>query len=573
MLLLQHRAVSARPDVRIRVEAELRDQNVSEEARFEATWGTARLFARINGHATGACALNSNGRFAAFVGTPVWRGLGGRELLEFILGVSRGLAEIPLDEFLGSFVVLVCDAEQCEVATDSVGLAKLFRCSSVPVAATSFMVCAKAVDRRTPNIQACQEYVLLGASHSSASPIDEIESLSPESILGVRYDGIGVEALPMKRPSDVIRFDAIDDAAAHIAAILRKDIGTLGRLQRGRVSCALSAGFDSRTILAGLVANQIEPRLFVYGSEEDTDVRLAKSTALALGMEIAHVDKSKLDRSLAPMSVVDFDDSMRFFDGLPTDGAIDRGADRDTRIAQSADGRIAMNGGGGELLRNFFALPDRAYSSWDLACAFYSNWDPRVFLEGDGASLFRTSVAREIVKVVSNDRSADIRLKLDRTRVEDVYPKFRLRYWMGMNNSIAARHGAFCTPLVSPSMVELAASLPIQWKSGGRLQSKVIANLSRDTARCMTGYGFAPESGPGFRRTLAYSVRLARPVAVRRESVRIKRQLGILPLCSQPAEWLRLRGKQDFGWLGLDERYLNDHSQLSRLITLERLFG
>mgnify|MGYP006951082563 CR=1 FL=1 len=63
--------------------------------------------------------------------------------------------------------------------------------------------------------------------------------------------------------------------------------------------------------------------------------------------------------------------SVLFFDALPRDGIYDLGADRRTRLQQAADGSIALDGGGGEIFRNFFHLPDHAFTARDIVRTFY----------------------------------------------------------------------------------------------------------------------------------------------------------------------------------------------------------
>ena len=54
---------------------------------------------------------------------------------------------------------------------------------------------------------------------------------------------------------------------------------------------------------------------------------------------------------------------------------------------------------------------------------------------------------------------------------------------MGSNHSVSARHGAFTTPLVTPSLLAMLTRLPTRWKDCGALARQVVARLSARVAQ------------------------------------------------------------------------------------------
>ena len=141
------------------------------------------------------------------------------------------------------------------------------------------------------------------------------------------------------------------------------------------IDTAISGGYDSRLILALLRARGVRPRLHVYGTDRDPDVRIAKQICAGEGLKLEHVDKSRL--RFTPEDRADaIERNYLYFDGYPIDGIFDSGIDLATRATRMSDGHLLLNGGGGEIFRNFYYLADRDYRIRELLYAFYSSFDP-----------------------------------------------------------------------------------------------------------------------------------------------------------------------------------------------------
>lgn len=335
---------------------------------------------------------------------------------------------------------------------------------------------------------------------------------------------------------------------------------------------ALSGGFDSRLLLAALDRAGHSPFLYVYGRAGDADVEVARKVAQRCDLEIECIDKSKLHTSSPPLDAQGLRKQLRFFDGLPTDGVFDRGVDRVTRLRQVAEGRLNLNGGGGEILRNFFYLPEGLFNARDIQGAFYSAWLDEVFRTKEDRHGFLDLVADDILRSLGREAGTPEarNVRLARHEVELVYSTYRLRWWMGRNNSTAARYGAFATPLVTPALVSLAAGLPLEFKDYGRLEAAVIRSLSPRVAAGPSAYGFSFADGPSLRHRLRVQSTLRRPIWLRHHSVRVQRWLGRLPRPCAPSEWIEALGESPRDdWL--DPTALTSLAQVNRLLTLQAL--
>lgn len=549
----------------LRALAEAARQGFRDPVQLSWQSGAAWWYATPgNPQGSGACRRHGD-RFAAYVGTAHWNGLTREALLDRLLADHADVSTMPLDDFAGSFVMLVGGPSGVWLFNDPLGLHKLYETRDGKLASTSFMVCRATL--RAPQVDRlrAQEYVLLGANHALETPLRDVRIADPlqarELRSGERRTLFPADRwrmpCPVKRPEEAVELlsERIRSAFADMVRAFGTDIGM-----------ALSGGFDSRLLLAALDRVGVAPTLYVYGRPQDDDVLIASRVAQGLGMPIECIDKSSLNAGRPPLTSALLKERIAFFDGLPPDGVFDPGADRDTRLKQVGGGRLNLNGGGGEILRNFFYLRDASFTAGDLAAAFYSNWPAEVFTSDDERRAFVDAMAQGIARCLGRDGKTGE--GMPRSDVELVYSLFRLRYWMGRNNSLAGRYGAFLTPLVHPRLVPLAASLPLRWKNFGRLEAAVLASLSPRVAAGPSAYGFDFSSGPTTAYRLKVSTTLYRPVAVRRLSGQARRWLRLATPAALPAAWRDAAAElapQDW----LDASALSSEDALNRLLTLQ----
>lgn len=550
-----------------------RTQGFSNPQRFDWVGGSAWLFPSPGTAGGSGIWVRQGRRFAVACGALHWDGRDGRQALERLLALDLPPGQLPLDEISGAFVLLLGRDDGVWLLGDALGLMKLHEAAGCGVISTSMLACMAALPERRVDRLRAQEYVLLGANHGLGSPIQGLRLLDPCLAHGLS----GQVDVPVHQPQRLLPASLPTpagpaQAVEAVSAAITDEFKALSRVWSVDIGMALSGGFDSRLLLAALDRVGVEPALFVYGGAMDRDVQVARAVARHLGMPLQHVDKDAAEQALPAIDGARLRNNLRFFDGLPIDGIFDRGVDQQTRLMHSANDRLNLNGGGGEILRNFFYLPDRAYSALDLYAAFYSAWLDEVFTTVDERDAFVDHVADEILRSLGRPGGSDAerRRPLARTEVELVYTLFRLRWWMGRNNSLSSRQGAFMTPLVTPALVRLAAGIPIAWKDYGSLEAAVIHRLSPRVAAVPSGYGFAFDQAPPWRHRVQVASTMYRPVAVRHHSLRVQKWLGRVRPPQAPAEWIAALGEEPSGqWL--NPAALTSLPQLNRLMTLQAL--
>jgi hypothetical protein len=549
--------------------AEAKRQGFGDPAELRWATGVAWWFDTPgNPRSSGAC-IHEGELFAASFGALQWRGLRGDAGLRELL--SRGMAPqvLPLDEVCGSYAIFMANASGVWLFGDALGLQKIYAVAGGALRSTSMMICRAAMKQPRVDRLRAQEYILLGANHSAQTPLEGLTVQGPTLVLDLlegRSSGLHApQRLLIGRTAA-----SAADAVAGVSAAIVKDFTHMAQAWGPNIGMALSGGFDSRLLLAALDHVGVSPSLYVYGRPLDEDVVIARAVAHIVGLSIECIDKSVMERGLPALTAQAVRDNLVFFYGLPVDGVFDRGSDRATRLLQVPSGRLNLNGAGGEILRNFFYLRDQPFSAVDSVAAFCSGWLDEVFMTGEDRVAYVQGLQDSVLECLGRDfgSGAPRAQPLRRSEVELVYALFRLRYWMGRNNTVLARYGAFMTTLVIPSLVTLAAPLPLAWKDYGRPEAEVIRHLSPRVASGPSAYGFDFAQGPNWKHRLGVAVTMYRPVVLRHQSLRVKRAVRRVRTPQVPAEWCDATGDEPRAdWL--NPGAICQLDQLNRLMTLQ----
>jgi hypothetical protein len=467
----------------------------------------------------------------------------------------------------GAYALGLCRHGILTLAIDACGTYKAYRDERWTTVSSAFLGALAAIERPAADVQGIYEYVFQAATYGGRTLVQGISLLDPRQAveLGERA-ALALAAAAPEAPTAEKSF------AAHLersVAALREWFGEIVACFGDRIDTALSGGYDSRLILALLRDRGVTPRLHVYGAADDEDVRIARLIAEGEGLHVQHIDKGDVRRTHAGALDEIVAQNCRLLDAYPVDGIMDSGADIATRRDRAAGGALALNGGGGEIFRNFFYLPDRPFSIREVIWTFYSQFDPAactgMFSERAYMDAMTTAVAFAL------GTAGDT---LTRQEVERVYPAFRCRYWTGRNTSVNNQFGSALTPFIEPGIAAGAAEVPIRFKNHGRFEAALIHALSPTLARCPSSYGHDFAGPVPLGRRIKDQFTLLRPPLLRRYAFRLKARLGQGPGGQRAA---RYRGIFDPD-LPVLSRYFHpakvgDPGQFARLCTLEYLFS
>lgn len=502
-----------KPDGVARAAASMRRQGFVHALHFDWEGGALDAWSHPSQLASGNAELRTPAGCAVCVG-PLWyRGRFGRAALPGVIEDIEARGSLDEMQLRGNFALFVHVRGHCILMNDALGFVRINASPDAKFHCTSWLATCAYAGPVEIDEAAAIEYVLLGASHSDATVARGVTTLPLASTLDLDSGRLR-KRLPAgfweEGETPASPDAAVAQLREHLLAVFRE----AGAATGGKVRAALSGGFDSRLILAGLLAAGARPELFVYGAADSPDVKIAQAVAASVDLPIEVIDKRDIERGLPEPDLERLVQNALFFDGLPNDGIWDRGADQQTRLAQTAGGALTQNGGGGEIFRNFFHLPDRPLHALDVVRSFYRGFDKKVFRRPGALDAYNERMVSSMQRVLGID-AAQASRKLTRAQVELLYPLFRCHHSMSVNNSAMARHGNYVTPLIDIWLTRLTHGLPLAWKGAGALQARTLTALHSDIAAQQSAYGFRFSEGPDRRARRNEWMTCMRPVMTR----------------------------------------------------------
>ena len=283
---------------------------------------------------------------------------------------------------------------------------------------------------------------------------------------------------------------------------------------------SFSGGFDSRLMLANLLKFGARPTLFVYGNEQDEDVRIARLICKAEGLPLEVIDKALMPSVDPDAFASETEENFFAFDGWKVETPLfDFGADRRDRLNRHVGGQVPLNGGLGEIYRNFHYMPDRASSTGAVVSTFYSRYDPRAFTDRFSAAVYRSNMSRAMREAIGAESD-----RLNRSQVEELYPKLRGRFWTGRDAQTNQRFGAMFFPYLEHAAISNTAKIPIRFKDLGYLQGRMIGRINSRLANYPSDYGFSLDGPRPLKYRLKTYLGTQRPHVVRKLSFRLTKR-------------------------------------------------
>lgn len=509
-----------------------------------------------------------NGDFAYACGTLIYENAVGRPAAAAFYRDCSGQAS-PRDQAMGHYAVIMRKDGETAIIRDGFGGFLVFYDETGRIASSSFLAVASALDRVTLGTQGACEYVFNGVVSGDATVFDEVLVAPVNARITVGEQRLEIRSNPLPIPTTV----STEPFAATVERsmqLLDQYFSGVAKIFGDRVSCALSGGYDSRLILAMLRRHGIRPRVYVYGPPDDKDVSLARAIAQGEGFALEIVDKEKqLTFTPAEFGVIAYENFLAS-DGYTWSGIFTNGAERDQRASRVSGNALALNGGGGEIWRNFFYLPDRAYSPREILWSFYSQFDPETCTAAFDQEAYFRKLEDKLEVLIGNRYPS-----LARPLVEWLYHYFRCRAWDGRINNINNTFGYVALPFLEPRVTEHASIIPIGWKNHGAYEAELIRRADPRLAAYPSGYGHDFYGPPPLSRRLVDYGTYLRPPWLRRFAYRVKhrvRRPGELPnyLRKEYRDAAQPGGVQVMTELFQLDR-IGDPAQIARILTLEYL--
>lgn len=448
------------------------------------------------------------------IGLFLHRGLSGEAALaSWHAAQMRGCD--PYEGTGGHFTLIEERNGQLRLFCDGLGAHKIYRSEDGHSFSNSFLAALLACPARRFDPFAVAQYVATGACHGPRTLLDDIRALPANARL-VCEEESRIERIAAPIATDGPYEDMTpEEAVAFCLAPLRAHFGALAQITGGRVRISFSGGYDSRLMLALLRETGITPELYVYGPERDIDVRIAQAVAAGEGLKLCHIDKGATPVPAPEAMPEILEQALICFDGWRSTGLFDDGSDAADRAGRHRDGFLPVNGGLGEIYRNFFNLFDRPYRARDIVNAFYRNYDPAWFGPAFDEAGYIAGTAQAMREQLGLAPASDSDIPLGPREVQLLYPLFRGRFWTAREAEINQRFGAMSFPYLEHDVIDRAGRVPLRHKNFGRLQAAMIRTVSPRLAGYKSAYGFSFDRPPSLGYRLDCLKSMLRPVGLR----------------------------------------------------------
>jgi len=449
-----------------------------------------------------------NGDLAVSSGTLIYDGRMGAEALKRLHdGFSPG-ADF-LAPALGQFCVFIAKSGRLYVFNDHSGIYHVYQAEDGSVVSSSLLAVLKSLPSKTVGEQELYEYITHGGMYGDRTLFQEarlldsfcVHQLAPER--GTRPKHMRLPPLDPNRPFNKL----VEAYAQRFIDYFR----TLQKIFGDSVCCGLSGGHDTRLLLSLMRRVGINPYLYVYGRPTHPDVRVAKTIAEGEGFQLDHEDRS----GFAPVERDRFAEHIQqqfhFYDGRGTYGVFGNAADRGLRKKRSEKGRLQLNGGGGEYYRNFWALPDKAFSLAAFMKSEYDRADFTAYTDRFDKRAYFDVLAGKIKSALQTTSD-----RLPRDQVELINPRFRVRYWQGPNNVLNNTLAFSLTPLAEPAFAAATTRIPMRYKEYARFVRALNRYVDPGLAKYPSIYGYNFVDPPGWRPKMKEYFKVHTPICLRR---------------------------------------------------------
>jgi asparagine synthase (glutamine-hydrolysing) len=382
----------------------------------------------------------------------------------------------------GNYCVIISKNDKLYLFNDYTGIYHVYTNESKNVISNSFLTILKTLNQRTISSQELYEFVINEVFYGDKTLIKEINLIDSKNIHQL-YPKLSVIAKAIK-PEILSKNFSFDEMKQRVTnnlidyfTILQKNFGN-------SISTALSGGFDSRLTLGLMRKVRIEPNLYVYGKEDSTDVKIAKLITKEENLELEVKDKDKFPKFKEEEFLQHLEKQYYLFDGFGS-GIFDNGSDLSTRLERSKESNLQINGGGGEIFRNFWELPDKTYSIKSFLKSKYDCVNYRICTHHFNKKTYFLTLSDKIKTILNTHNN-----QINRQQIEMLYPFLRLKYWMGPNDSINNQFAYSLTPYTDIRFIFDSFDIPIKFKNIGIFEAAMIRSIDPVLAKYPSQYGF-----------------------------------------------------------------------------------
>ncbi|HEY97623.1 MAG TPA: hypothetical protein G4O16_05520 [Dehalococcoidia bacterium] len=386
-----------------------------------------------------------------------------------------------LSKLHGEYCLIVSKDGKLYLVNDYLGLNRIYADKQKNVVSNSYLAVLKSIEKPTVSPQELYEYSLYGSFFGIQSLIKEIDLVDSRNIWQLYPEVSAIPRIPEVAQLDSRNFDEmvakVSENLLDYFSIIKENFGD-------NVCLGLSAGWDSRLVLALLKKVGVKP-LYLYtypDSRQPTCVERTKIMARGEGLEIDYVDDGK-PPEVSEDGFEAFIENQYFMnDGLIP--VFNNGSTLDHRLKRVDKAKLQLNGGSGEIYRNFWRLPHRnipvdgfVKSRYDIDFSMCTNR----FDKNTHFSTFADKI-RALLEITDN--------RLNEKQIAMLFPLWHARYWMGYDNTINNQISYGLTPFNEARIALQSLDIPLKYRNYGSFQASLIKYIDPDLAKYTSHYGY-----------------------------------------------------------------------------------
>lgn len=467
---------------------------------------------------------------------------------------------------LGHYCLITYINGKLAIRTDKSGSFHVYSDNNEEVISSSFLVLSSIINSKSLSIQEMYEYIFTGSFYGGKTLYNEVKMIDNNFVYYFFPDKIKVD----RNLYPYYKFDNLDFSS--IVETVSKELLAYFKILKGifdsDITVALSSGYDTRLMLALMLSNNIYPKLYVSGSDESMDVKIAKIIASNKNLNLKHYKESDTP-ILDPLHYRELVLNKFYInDGLGYNGIFSSALEMDLWNSQNA--LLNLNGGGGEIYRNFWTLPDKSMKLSSFIQSKFEDADysicTNVFSKNDYLTTL-TNKAGYLIGATDENR-------INRSKLELLYPLLRLRYWTGKGVSKLNQLSYAISPFLEYNFINQASGVPIKYKHYGRFEAELIKFIDPSLAKFSSEYGINFFDNLSLKYKIKQNMKYHFPVFLRPIARKIKsNNYNYSPYFTEQAYLNNVFNSKDF----FTSEYVSINSVknsdiLSRVYTIEMLY-
>ncbi|CAK0772530.1 conserved hypothetical protein [Gammaproteobacteria bacterium] len=506
--------------------------------------------------------------FVVSVGTFFYNGKTGHDAqLDLRNDILSGLPNITLNlkKFAGHFCILAYLDGRMIIFNDSSGTYHVYCNTAKTIFSSSFIALTSLLPHKTCSKQEIYEYIFYGTTYGDKTVFKEVELLNHSRIYLLSSPDLVIKKSGFHSESQAI--GDFGKLVIRIADGLMDYFDPMLSHYRDNISLGLSGGFDSRLLLAIMRAQGVCPRIYTHGEASSSDFRIAKLIAESEGLTFTGFGNGRARRLDEEGYARHVEENYFNLDGLLFSGYFDYPLNMD--ILNSQESLLNLNGGGGEIYRNFWKLPDKPLRISRFISSKFESVDFEICTDRFSRQVFFEEFQQKIAVLFG--KAGDV--LLSGREIHQLYPFLRLHYWTGRGASILNQYSNALLPFCDARVFCESFGIPLNYKSAGRFEAALIARIHPSVAAYPSNYGHDFLGGVKISNRLLDEIKIYTPISLRPSLRRlISRRASFLPYFFDKNYIDLIFGNKEFHMMEYVDIYdIKDAEMLSRVLSIEYL--